>query len=173
MPINSSILAEHYHHVDRFLEKLFLPSAWGRIISQAAKSSMDRLSPTQRSHLMSRVRSRDTQPELTVRSALHRLGYRYVLHRKELPGTPDLVFLSRRKVIFVHGCYWHGHSCKYGQAQSKSNVDFWKAKIANNMQRDQRNVAELRRQGWSVMLVWECRIKKGNWLNAALKFLNR
>lgn len=134
---------------------------------------MDRLSASKRSWLMSRIHSQDTKPELAVRSTLHRLGYRYVLHRRELPGTPDLVFPARHKVIFVHGCFWHGHSCKYGQAQPKSNVDFWKEKITRNIERDKRTVADLRRQGWGVMVIWECRIKQKNWLSAALRFLNR
>jgi DNA mismatch endonuclease (patch repair protein) len=134
---------------------------------------MDRLTVDQRSRLMSRVRSRDTKPELIVRSTLHRLGYRYVLHCRNLAGTPDLVFPRRKKVIFVNGCFWHGHSCKFGRAQSKSNTEFWEAKIAGNAKRDKRNLAILRQQGWSVMVVWECRIKTGAWLIAAVKFLDK
>ncbi|MGC0018386.1 very short patch repair endonuclease, partial [Ralstonia pseudosolanacearum] len=100
---------------------------------------MDRLTPDRRSRLMSRIRSKDTKPEVEVRSTLHRMGYRYVLHKRGLPGTPDLVFPARRKVLFVHGCYWHGHTCKYGKAQSKSNVEFWQKKIDANRRRDHRN----------------------------------
>lgn len=134
---------------------------------------MDRLSVAQRSQLMSRIHSRDTKPELIVRSTLHRFGYRYVLYRRELPGTPDLVFPARHKVLFVHGCFWHGHKCKYGKARPKSNVEFWGTKIEGNIRRDKRNIVALRRQGWGVMVIWECRIKRGDWLSAVLRFLNR
>ena len=134
---------------------------------------MDRLSAAQRSELMSKVRSRDTKPELIVRSALHGMGYRYSLHVRGLPGTPDMVFPSRGKVIFVSGCFWHGHGCRVGKSRPKSNVEFWKNKIETNMRRDRRVAAALRRRGWSVMTVWECRIKKGNWIEAALRFLEK
>jgi DNA mismatch endonuclease (patch repair protein) len=134
---------------------------------------MDRLTPEKRSSLMSRIRSKDTKPELEVRSALHRLGYRYALHKRDLPGTPDLVFTSKRKIIFVHGCYWHGHTCKYGRAQSKSNTDFWEDKISRNQRRDRRILRELRAAGWSVATVWECSIKRGIWLDRIIKFLDQ
>ncbi|MGZ5528133.1 MAG: very short patch repair endonuclease [Limisphaerales bacterium] len=132
---------------------------------------MDRLTKAQRSRLMSRVRGKDTKPELAVRSALHGLGYRYVLHQRTLPGTPDLVFPSRRKILFVHGCYWHGHSCKYGMAQSKTNVEFWQAKIAANIRRDARNLRALRSDGWQVMVIWECQVKRKTWLKRTCQFL--
>lgn len=134
---------------------------------------MDHLSESGRSQLMSRIRSRDTKPELVVRSALHRIGYRYSLHVKGLPGTPDLVFPGRGKIIFVSGCFWHGHNCKFGKSRPKSNVEFWTAKIEANMRRDRRVVGMLRRRGWRVMTVWECRIKKGNWIDPVLRFLER
>lgn len=134
---------------------------------------MDRLSVAQRSQLMSRIRSRDTKPEMIVRSALHQLGFRYALHRRDMPGTPDLVFPSRGKVLFVNGCFWHGHSCRLGIRKPKSNVQFWEQKIADNIRRDGRNISALRRQGWRVMVIWECRINKGTWLQSTLKFLNR
>lgn len=133
---------------------------------------MDRLSPTRRSWLMSRIRSTDTKPEILVRSALHRHGFRYSLHRRDLPGTPDIVFPSRKKVLFVHGCFWHGHYCKYGRARPKSNVRFWNAKINANMLRDKRNIAKLRRMGWSVKVIWECRIKKDRWFDSVVRYLN-
>ena len=132
---------------------------------------MDRLTPDRRSYLMSRIKSKDTLPELTVRRALHALGYRYRLHGKHLPGRPDLVFASRKKVIFVHGCYWHGHECRYGRAQSKSNQEFWQKKLMANRLRDQRNVLQLLAGGWTVHTVWECQIKSATWLAAALLFL--
>lgn len=116
---------------------------------------MDRISVERRSALMSRIRSKDTKPELIVRRLLHGLGYRYVLHDARLPGRPDLVFPSRRKVIFVHGCFWHGHSCPRGFT-AKSNAQFWAAKIAGNKQRDRRNNRALNALGWQVCTVWEC-----------------
>lgn len=115
----------------------------------------DKLSPEGRSALMSRIRAKDTQPEMAVRRLLHALGYRYVLHDKRLPGKPDLVFPGRRKVIFVHGCFWHGHSCGRGFRPS-SNAAFWAAKIDSNRSRDRRNVRAIRAQGWRVFIVWEC-----------------
>lgn len=123
---------------------------------------------------MSRVRSADTRPEMTVRSALHGLGYRYRLHMKGLPGTPDLVFPARQKVLFVHGCFWHGHSCRMGQASSKTHVEFWDNKIRQNMSRDRHTIAALRRLGWGVAVVWECQLKKRNgdkWLSRIARFL--
>jgi len=120
---------------------------------------MDNLTKTQRSFAMSRVRGRGTSPEMTVRKALHNLGYRYVLHDRRLPGAPDLVFPSRGKIIFVHGCFWHQHgSCRYGSPPS-TRVDFWLPKLAANRQRDRSNTAKLRRLGWKVLIVWECELK--------------
>lgn len=133
---------------------------------------MDRLTPQRRSRLMSRIRGKDTAPEMAVRSILHRLGYRYRLHVKDLPGKPDLVFPALRKAVFVHGCYWHGHSCRLGRAQSKSNVDFWAGKLAANTSRDARNVALLRERGWEVEIVWQCELKEGLWLERVLRFLS-
>jgi len=120
----------------------------------------DRISPERRSALMSRIRSKDTQPELAVRRLLHALGYRYVLHDKRLPGTPDLVFPARRKVIFVHGCFWHGHRCPRG-FRPAANREFWAAKIERNRVRDRSARRELRRSGWDVLEVFECGIKPG------------
>jgi DNA mismatch endonuclease (patch repair protein) len=121
---------------------------------------------------MSRVRSKDTLPEVTVRSALHRLGYRFRLHRRDLPGSPDIVFPAFRSIILVHGCFWHGHRCRAGQAMSKSNVPFWREKIEKNMKRDDRNVRKLRRLGWRLLTVWECQVKKDKWLGRATEFLD-
>jgi DNA mismatch endonuclease (patch repair protein) len=120
---------------------------------------MDNLTVAQRRFTMSRVRGSGTGPEMTVRKALHRLGYRYVLHDKRLPGVPDLVFPSREKIIFVHGCFWHQHeNCRYGNPPS-TRVDFWLPKLAANRARDKSNLAKLRRLGWKVMVVWECELK--------------
>lgn len=105
---------------------------------------------------MRAVRSRDTTPEMIVRRAATALGYRYRLHKAELPGKPDLVFGPRRKVVFVHGCFWHGHDCPRGARIPKTNVDYWRAKISRNLARDRENAAALERAGWRVLTIWEC-----------------
>lgn len=128
---------------------------------------MDRLSPAQRSALMSRVRGRDTKPEHLVRSIVHRLGYRYQLHVADLAGKPDLVFPSRRKIIFVHGCFWHRHGCKRGGLPS-TNVSFWKEKLERNRSRDHKAIRSLKKAGWRVMVVWECRIGNSHALRVRL-----
>ena len=115
----------------------------------------DFLSPSERSERMSRIRSKDTKPELLVRRAAWAAGFRYRLHGKGLPGRPDLVFASLRTVIFVHGCYWHGHSCQKGRIP-RGNSDFWRGKFAENKRRDRRNRERLKRLGWDVYTVWEC-----------------
>lgn len=119
---------------------------------------MDRLTPERRSWLMAQVRSANTKPEIAVRSLLHRLGYRFRLHRRDLPGTPDIVLPGRRTVIFVHGCFWHGHSCKR-EKMPKSRLDYWGPKIEANRQRDRRKRRALRDLGWHVTEVWECELK--------------
>lgn len=118
----------------------------------------DRLSPEARSRLMAKIRSRDTGPERAVRSILHRLGLRFRLHRKDLPGTPDIVLPGRETVVFVHGCFWHGHGCKVGK-MPKSRTDYWGPKIGANKVRDRRKAAALRRLGWRVISVYECELK--------------
>lgn len=132
---------------------------------------MDRLTPDQRSQLMAKIKGKDTTPELAVRSALHQLGYRYRLHAKDLPGSPDLVFPKLGKILFVHGCFWHGHDCKWGRSVPKSNVEFWVEKIRRNQKRDALALRRLRAQGWSVATVWECKIARGRWLPRTLTFL--
>lgn len=119
---------------------------------------MDQLRPEQRSRLMSRVRGKDTAPELSVRAALRKLGIRYRLHAKELPGKPDIVNRKRRWAIFVHGCFWHGHRCGRGRLPT-TNVEFWKAKIAANQERDRSAISKLRERGWITLVVWECQLK--------------
>ena len=114
---------------------------------------------SKRSEVMGRVRAVNTKPELAVRSLLHALGYRFRLHRKDLPGTPDIVLPARSAVIFVHGCLWHGHSGCKAAARPTSNQEYWNRKIDGNIARDKRNKAELRRLGWRVLVVWECRLK--------------
>jgi DNA mismatch endonuclease (patch repair protein) len=113
----------------------------------------------ERSEIMRRVRSTDTAPELVVRKLAHSLGFRYRLHRKDLPGKPDLVFSGKKKVIFVHGCFWHGHKCKRGNRLPKENREYWKKKINANVKRDKSHVEELSKEGWSVLTIWECEMK--------------
>lgn len=120
----------------------------------------DTLTKVQRSERMSRVRSKDTKPEMIIRRLVHGMGYRYRLHRRNLPGTPDLVFPSRRKAIFVHGCYWHLHldpECRLARLP-KSRLDFWKPKLEGNRRRDLTNLARLSELGWDVLVVWECQV---------------
>ncbi len=118
---------------------------------------MDTFSAQDRSRIMAAVRSTDTTPELVVRKLAHSLGYRFRLHRKDLPGCPDLVFPSRRKVIFVHGCFWHQHTCKRGARIPSSGREYWGRKLARNSTRGRRVRRQLSMLGWSVMVVWECK----------------
>jgi len=116
----------------------------------------DRLSPEKRSWLMSRVRGKDTAPELAVRRAAHSLGLRFRLHRKDLPGSPDLVFPRRKTVVFVHGCFWHRHDGCKKATTPKSHEEFWQEKFARNVARDRRVIRELEDQGWRALIVWQC-----------------
>ena len=120
---------------------------------------MDNLNPAQRRKTMKRVRSRDTSPELIVRRILYGMGYRYRLNYAALPGKPDLVFIGRRKAVFVHGCFWHGHTCKAGQKVPKTNSDYWSRKLAKNKLRDEKIIDSLIADGWCVFIVWECQTK--------------
>lgn len=134
---------------------------------------MDTVPPIRRSEIMRSVHSRDTKPEMLVRRLVHSMGFRYRLHRKDLPGKPDLVFLSRKKVVFVHGCFWHRHpGC--GMARlPKSNQDFWLPKLSANRDRDIKIEKELFASGWRVLTVWECELKDVEQLKAKiLEFLN-
>jgi DNA mismatch endonuclease (patch repair protein) len=119
---------------------------------------------------MSRVRGRDTKPEMLVRRLTHGMGYRYRLHRRGLPGSPDLVFPSRMKVIFVHGCFWHQHldpDCKLARLP-KSKLDFWGPKLETNRERDERNIVSLGELGWDVLIIWECQTKNREKLQARI-----
>ena len=121
----------------------------------------DSLSVSDRSHRMGLVRGKNTKPEIVVRSIVHRAGFRYRLHVGALPGTPDLVFPGRRRVIFVHGCFWHRHqspSCRLARLP-KSKLEFWEAKLEGNRKRDVQNTQRLRREGWKVLQIWECELK--------------
>ena len=123
---------------------------------------------SKRSWIMSRVRGKDTSPELIVRSLIHRLGYRFRLHRKDLPGNPDIVFPSRKKAIFVHGCFWHGHECHRGSRVPKTNNVYWKEKIERNVRRDEARQRELELLGWRTLIIWECQIKDVNTLHPVI-----
>lgn len=119
----------------------------------------DHVSKEIRSRIMSSVGTRDTGPELKLRKALHRLGYRYRIGPKHLPGKPDLAFPARRKVVFVHGCFWHGHSCRWGNLP-RSRLEYWLPKITANKRRDRSRLRDLRLLGWSAAVVWECSLKR-------------
>lgn len=120
----------------------------------------DVLTPEQRRRNMAAIKGKNTKPEMIVRQLVHSLGYRYRLHRKDLPGKPDLVFPSRRKIIEVYGCYWHMHDCPCGKVVPKTNADFWQTKRLSNVARDKRNIEELGRQHWQVLILWECEVKE-------------
>lgn len=117
---------------------------------------MDTHTRARRSALMAAIRSKDTTPEFVVRRVVFKLGYRYRLHVKRLPGSPDLVLPGLRKAIFVHGCFWHGHAnCRFGRLP-RSNLGYWRPKIAGNKERDRRNRGALRRLGWQTLVIWQC-----------------
>ena len=113
-------------------------------------------SPEQRSFNMSRIKGGNTKPEMIVRSLVHQMGFRFRLHRRDLPGKPDLVLPRHRKIIFVHGCFWHMHRCRYGRVTPKTNTEFWQNKRTGNVERDRRNMRKLRSDGWQVLVIWEC-----------------
>ena len=129
--------------------------------------------PPERSALMARVRQKDTEPELAVRRCLHGLGYRFRLHRTDLPGTPDIVLPKYRKAIFVHGCFWHRHSGCKKTTTPKTRVEFWTDKFRANVQRDENNMRNLRRAGWEPIVVWECEANDPQRLIERLKILLR
>lgn len=132
---------------------------------------MDKLTPERRSENMRRIKSKDMKPELLVRSIVHGMGYRYRLHRKDLPGKPDLVFGPKRKVIFVHGCFWHGHERKgcRDARRPKSNIDYWNPKLARNKERDAERAAQLQANGWDVLVIWECETQDNKTLQKTIK----
>ena len=130
---------------------------------------MDVFSKEKRSAIMARVRSVDTTPEIAVRSLLHRMGYRFRLHRKDLPGKPDIVMPGRRTVIFVHGCFWHQHTNCTAAARPTSNCDYWNAKLDRNIVRDAGCQKQLRSLGWKVIVVWECEVRNLSRLEKRLR----
>jgi len=132
----------------------------------------DQFSTEERSAVMRRVRSFDTGPEVRVRQMVHHFGFRFRLHCKDLPGRPDIVLAGRRQIVFVHGCYWHQHSCE-GSKRPATNRRYWNRKLDKNVQRDKENLRLLRRQGWRVLTVWECELRKPERLERRLlRFLN-
>lgn len=122
------------------------------------EESKDHLSPEERSELMSRINSTETEPEQLTRSLLHRAGYRFRKNVSDLPGTPDVVLPKYDTVIFVHGCYWHRHDCRKGRSVPSKNREFWLEKFERNVERDAENAEALREQGWQVLTVWECEL---------------
>ena len=128
----------------------------------------DPFSPAERSAVMRKVPGKGSSAELKVRRALTALGVRYRLHRKELPGSPDIVMAGRRLALFVHGCFWHGHDCRRGDRPPKANASYWSAKIARNRARDARVQDELRTRGWRPEVIWECELKDAEALQARL-----
>ncbi len=129
---------------------------------------MDPLTPEQRHRCMSRIRSKDTGPEWAVRRLVHALGFRYRLHVKTLPGKPDLVLPRHRKVILVHGCFWHAHGCRAARRPPATRAVFWQEKFARNVARDQQNLRDLWQAGWQVLVVWECETRDPDRLRALL-----
>ena len=118
---------------------------------------VDNLTKDQRSKNMSRIRSKNTKPEMIVRKKLHSLGYRYSLHKKELPGKPDIFLKKLNLVIFVHGCFWHQHGCKYSNIP-KTSTEFWKIKLGKNKSNDKKHLNSLKKKGFKIMTIWECQI---------------
>lgn len=144
-------------------------TAWSGSIASRSDGHMDRLTPEQRSALMSRVRGRDTAPEMAVRKLAHAMGFRYRLYAKDLPGHPDLVFPRLRKAIFVHGCFWHAHEgCKLFRVPS-TRQEFWERKFAANCTRDERVLRELEARGWHVLVVWQCETKDPEALRSRIR----
>ncbi|KQR03781.1 DNA mismatch repair protein Vsr [Arthrobacter sp. Leaf141] len=133
----------------------------------------DKLTPQQRSWNMSRIRGKNTKPELLVRRLVHAKGYRFRLHGRSgsvrLPGRPDLVFAGRRKVIFVNGCFWHFHDCRVGQHAPKANAEFWAAKRSRTRERDAEQRKQLQKAGWDVLTVWECELRDSSALESTLE----
>ena len=129
---------------------------------------MDTRTPEQRRRNMQAVKGKDTKPEWMVRRLLHSMGYRYRLHRKGLPGRPDITFIGRKKAIFVHGCFWHGHYCPRG-GLPKSRLDYWQPKLEKNVDRDRTKLQQLESLGWRSLVVWECELSDLNVLTARLR----
>lgn len=131
---------------------------------------MDNLDSLRRSENMRRIRSKDTKPELVVRKLVRSLGFTgYRIHRKDIPGKPDLAWIGRKLAIFMHGCFWHGHNCKKGIRKPKSRIDYWDSKIERNRQRDHTQQAILESLGWKVLVIWECELKNNGEVAARIQ----
>lgn len=130
---------------------------------------MDRVPPGKRSEMMSGVRGANTGPEMVVRKLIWSLGYRYRLHLRNLPGRPDMVFPKLRKVIFVHGCFWHRHECPAGYQIPKTRTEFWTRKLARNAERDRENQNALRSTGWGVLVIWSCQLRERDQLVSMIR----
>jgi len=134
---------------------------------------MDVFEPEKRSEIMRRVKSGDTKPEMRVRRILHAMGYRYRIHRKDLPGCPDIVLPRHQKIVMVHGCFWHGHDCPAGRKKPKTNTAYWIDKLTKNRLRDAANLAKLEAMGWHVLVIWECETRNHAVLaNQLAKFMS-
>jgi|SRR5579859_5753281 len=134
---------------------------------------MDKIDASRRSANMRSIRSKNTSPEIFVRGILRELGYSgYRLHRKDLPGKPDIAFIGRKKAILVHGCFWHGHDCREGQRRPKSKQDYWLPKISRTQERDAAHLAALENSGWSVLVLWECELKDSGCRHQLQQFMD-
>lgn len=132
----------------------------------------DTLTRSQRKFCMSQNKGKDTSPEISVRRLVYSLGFRYRLHRRDLPGCPDMVFPGKKKVIFINGCYWHRHNCKKGRSMPQTRKNFWQSKFKKTILRDKRNLKKLRLLGYKIIVIWECQIRNSEKLSAKLiKFL--
>jgi DNA mismatch endonuclease (patch repair protein) len=132
----------------------------------------DIYSKSKRSDIMSHISGKETKPEILVRKFLFANGFRFRKNVKDLPGKPDIVLLKYKTVIFIHGCFWHGHTCKRGTLPT-TNVEFWETKIGGNVERDKQNVLELKKQGWKIIVIWQCEIKNITLINTRLdKLIN-
>ena len=137
-----------------------------------SEERLDPLSPAERSERMSRVRGKDTKPEIVVRRLVHSMGYRYRLHSRKLPGHPDLVFAARKKALFIHGCFWHRHPGCPNCRLPKTKLDFWAPKLEGNRERDIANQRQLKELGWAYLVIWECELKDQAELSSKIvKFL--
>ena len=130
---------------------------------------MDRLTKEQRSSVMAKIRAKNTKPEIYVRRLVHKLGYRFRLHRTDLPGKPDIVFVRLRKVIFINGCFWHAHQCKHGKRIPEANRSYWIQKRRKNFCRDRASTKALEKDGWFVLTIWECELTESRRLVHKIK----
>jgi DNA mismatch endonuclease, patch repair protein len=132
---------------------------------------MDKFDKSKRSWIMSRIKNKRTKPEIIIRSIIFNLGYRYRVNRRDLPGIPDIVFSKMRKVIFIHGCFWHGHENCSRSKRPTTNQEFWNRKIDNNITRDKRNHHLLKKDGWDALVIWQCQIRNNNISTKIAEFL--